>query len=152
MRGLDDQKGIADFLFSSEGPGRWCLVKHGGDAPWIHLTLSAKEDDVVVRTISTNDAEIVKQVLNQPGEGLRVRSFQAVFPCSFPDNQGVGVADIYELREGKTKKGVIFHSFSTNFGIWRIGGPHKLMASEILHGSEVVLYTADRPRERYFGR
>lgn len=127
------------------------MVKHGGDAPWIHLTLAEGVEGAVVRTVSTNDVELVKQTLEQRGDGLSVRSFQAVFPCNFPDNQGIGVADIYELTERRTKKGMVFHHFITKFGVCRIGGPRNMMASEVLYNDDVVLYKAKQPKARYFG-
>lgn len=147
---MRSQKGKADFSFSSDVPGIWSLTKKGGE-PWIHITLACSTEKTVVSTISTNDCELVKRALAAPGEGLYVRSLQAVFSCTFPDNVGVGVADVYQLSESQTKRGEAFHSFYTKFGIFRIGGPTELMASQVKFGSDVVLYTAKRPQQRYFG-
>jgi hypothetical protein len=142
--------GHTDFEFKSESPGLWCLTKKGRDA-WVHITLACSTVKTVVRSVLTNDASLIKQTLADPGEGLALRSFQMVFPSDFPDNIGVGVADIYEMKEAQTKRGEIFHSFYTRFGIFRIGGPVELMASQVKFGSDVTLYTAARPRPRYYG-
>lgn len=144
------QKGKADFMFSSDAPGLWSLTKQGSE-PWVHITLACSTEKKVVRTVSTNDPALVKQTLVTPGEGFFVRSFQAVFSCEFPDNVGIGVADVYELTEVQTKRAEVFHSLSTRFGVFRIGGPVTLMASQVKFGSEVVLYRAKRPAQRYFG-
>ena len=147
---MEPLKGKTDFAFSSDAPGRWSLTKKGTE-PWMHITLACLTEKSVVSTISTNDSELVKRTLAAPGEGLYVRSFQTVFSCDFPDNVGVGVADVYELSEGQTKRGEVFHRLHTKFGMFRIGGPAELMANQVKFGSDVVLYTAKRPRQRYFG-
>lgn len=148
---LDNQSGSIDFQFSSRDPRKWRLSRLGGDAPWMHLTLADRVSAGVVRSISTNDAELIKQVLEQPYEELVVRSFQAIFPCDFPDNQGLGVADIYQFSEGRTKLGVTFHTLHTRFGVYRIGGARDMKASEVLYDATVVLYAKERPKTRYFG-
>lgn len=144
------QKGNADFAFSSDAPGAWSLMKKGRE-PWMHITLACSNKQSIVSTVSTNDPELVKRTLACPGDGLFVRSFQAVFSCDFPDNVGIGVADIYSLSEARTKLGVAFYSLSTKFGVFRFGGPIELMPSQVEYGSDVVLYTAKTPRQRYFG-
>ena len=149
-RTMGFQKGKAEFVFSSDAPGTWSLIKKGSE-PWMHLTLACSTERMVVNTVSTNDPKLVKRTLASPGEGLYVRSFQAVFSCDFPDNVGVGIADVYELREGQTKRGEVFHRLHTKFGTFRIGGPTELMANQVKSGSDVVLYTAKLPKKRYFG-
>lgn len=144
------RKGKADFAVSSDTPGTWSLTKTGRE-PWMHITLACSTTKSVVSTLATNDANLVKQTLTAPGEGLLVRSFQVVFSSDFPDNTGVGVAEVFELKEAQTKRGEIFHSVSTKFGCFRFGGPAELMAGQVKFGSDVVLYTADRPRPRYYG-
>lgn len=140
-------KGNAAFAVSSETPGAWSLTKQGRE-PCMHITLACSTSNAVVSTLATNDAYLVKRTLDDPGHGLVLRSFQVVFSCDFPDNNGVGVADVYELTEAKTKQGEIFHQLSTKFCTFRIGGPAELMASQVKFGSEVVLYTAVRPSRR----
>lgn len=144
------QKGNADFAFSSDAPGAWSLMKKGCE-PWMHITLACSNKQSIVSTVSTNDPELVKRTLASPGDGLFVRSFQAVFTCDFPDNIGIGVADVYKLSEARTKRGELFHSLHTKFGVFRFGGPIELMASQVEFGSDVVIYTAHPPRQRYFG-
>lgn len=147
---MSAQAGRTDFAFSSNAPGIWSLSKKGSE-PWMHITLACSTEKTIVRTVSTNDAELIMQTLTAPGEGLFVRSFQAVFSCTFPDNVGIGVADVYELSEGKTTRGEVFHRIHTKFGIYRFGGPTKLMANQVRMGADVVHYTAKRPAQRYFG-
>ena len=147
---MESQKGKADFTFSSDSPGAWGLMKKGRE-PWMHITLACSDKQSIVSTVSTNDPELVKRTLASPGEGLFVRSFQAVFSCDFPDNVGIGVADIYSLSEARTKRGVLFYSLSTKFGVFRFGGPIELMPSQVEFGSDLLIYTAKPPRQRYFG-
>ncbi|RRV32178.1 hypothetical protein EGJ86_18475 [Pseudomonas sp. o96-267] len=147
---MTTQAGHIDVEFKSESSGLWCLNKKGS-VHWMHITLACSTEKTIVRTISTNDAALVKQILAAPGEGLCVRSFQAVFPCSFPDNVGIGVADVYEFSEGQTTRGEVFHRVLTKFGCYRFGGPRDLMASKVRMGTDVVHYTAKRPAQRYFG-
>lgn len=147
---MEYQKGKADFAFSSDAPSTWSLIKKGSE-PWMHITLACSNKQSIVSTVSTNDPELVKRTLAAPGEGLCVRSFQAVFSCDFPDNIGIGVADVFELREARTKRGELFHSLHTKFGVFRFGGPIELMANQVEFGSDVAIYTAKRPRQRYFG-
>ena len=115
------------------------------------ITLASKETDGVVNTIATNDPEIIKRTLEEPGEGLYIRSFQAVVSCDFPDNKGIAVADVLKLIEERTKRGEIFHLVHTRFGCYQFGGPSKLMASQVQMGSDVVLYAAESPSRRYYG-
>lgn len=136
-------KGKAEFTIKSDTPGTWSLTKTGRE-PWIHITLACSNTNSVVSTLATNDANLVKQTLAAPSEGLSVKSFQVVFSGDFP-NTGVGVADVHEFKEEQTKRGVIFHSITTKFGCFRFGGPVVLMASQVKFRSEVVLYTAERP-------
>lgn len=147
---MGSQKGKADFAFSSDAPGAWSLIKKGRE-PWMHITLACSNKQSIVSTVSTNDPELVKRTLASPGEGLCVRSFQAVFSCDFPDNIGIGIADVHQFSEARTTRGVLFHSLSTKFGVFRFGGPIELMASQVEFGSDVVIYTAKSPRQRYFG-
>ena len=100
------------------------------------------------RTLFTSDMALVTEILKQPGSVGRIKSFQAVFPCDFPDNKGWGIAEIYEFTEKKTRKGMVFHTFVTKFGYGRIGGSSKTMASEVLPRDEHVLYSAARPERR----
>lgn len=90
-------------------------------------------------------------MLKEPGEGLYIRSFQAVVSCNFPDNTGIAVADVLKLIEQRTRRGELLHIVHTKFGCYQFGGPAKLMASQVQMGSEVELYTASRPAQRYFG-
>lgn len=106
---MTPEKGIADFIFNSSSPGKWNLTMQGNEA-WMHLTLASPTEKAVVRTVSTNDIQVVMRTLITPGEGLVVRSFQAVFASDFPDNAGLAVAEVYDLSEGKTKK----EKFSTD--------------------------------------
>lgn len=87
------------------------------------ITLASKETDGVVNTIATNDPEIIKRTLEEPGEGLYIRSFQAVVSCDFPDNKGIAVADVLKLIEERTKRGELFHLVHTRFGCYQFGGP-----------------------------
>lgn len=144
------RQGMSDITFSSDAPGTWSLTRQGRDA-WVHLTLVCLTENTVKRSVFTNDAELIKKTLTQPGEGLSLRSFQVIFPSDFPDNTGVGVADVYKLTEAQTRRGEIFHWLSTKFGTFRIGGPVAMMASHVKHGTEVVLYTAVQPHPRYYG-
>lgn len=143
-------KGKAEFAVSSDTAATWSLLKSGRE-PWMHITLACLTTNSVISTLATNDANLVKKTLADPGEGLFVRSFQVVFSSDFPDNTGVGVADVYEFKEEETKRGEVIHVVSTRFGLFRFGGPVELMASQVKFGSDVVLYTAERPRPRYFG-
>ncbi|KJS78306.1 MAG: hypothetical protein JL55_14970 [Pseudomonas sp. BICA1-14] len=144
---IDGQE-MMDFSFSSSGRGKWCLVNHDVDTPWIHISFIEAEGRSVTRTLLTSDMALVKEILKQSGAGLRIKSFQAVFPSDFPDNQGWGIAEIYEFTEKKTRKGMVFHTFVTKFGVGRIGGSSKTMASEVLPRDENVLYKAARPQRR----
>lgn len=147
---MGSQKGKSDFTFSSDAPGAWSLMKKGRE-PWMHITLACSDKQSIVSTVSTNDPELVKQTLASPGDGLFVRSFQAVFSCDFPDNVGVGIADVFKLTEERTKSGELFHRLYTKFGVFRFGGPIELMANQVERGSDVVIYTAPAPIQRYFG-
>lgn len=142
-------KGKADFAFSSTSPGTWNLALEGSE-PWMHLTLASSSDQTVVRTVATNDITLVKATLLSPGQGLVVRSFQAVFACDYPDNSGVGVSEVYGLIEGRTKKGEVFHRLQTAHGIFRFGGPVRLPARDENLEWQVKLYTAERPPRRYY--
>lgn len=144
------QAGHIDFEFKSESAGLWCLNKKGSER-WMSITLASKETDGVVNTIATNDPEIIKRTLEEPGEGLYIRSFQAVVSCDFPDNKGIAVADVLKLIEERTKRGELFHLVHTRFGCYQFGGPSKLMASQVQMGSDVVLYAAKSPSRRYYG-
>lgn len=144
------QKGNADFAFSSDAPGRWSLTKKGSE-PWMHITLACSTEKTVVNTVSTNDPKLVKRTLASPGDGLCVRSFQAVFSCDFHDNVGIGVADVFKFTEERTKSGELFHRLYTKFGAFRFGGPIELKANQVAFGSDVVIYTAPQPIQRYFG-
>ena len=144
---LDGQE-MMDFSFSSSGRGKWCLVNHDVDTPWIHISFTEAEDGSLPRTLFTSDMALVTEILKQPGSVGRIKSFQAVFPCDFSDNQGWGIAEIYEFTEKKTRKGMVFHTFVTKFGYGRIGGSSKTMANEVLPKDENVLYTAARPQRR----
>ncbi len=147
---MGSQKGKSDFTFSSDAPGAWSLMKKGRE-PWMHITLACSDKQSIVSTVSTNDPELVKRTLASPGEGLFVRSFQTVFSCDFPDNVGVGIADVFKLTEERTKSGELFHRLYTKFGMFRFGGPIELMANQVERGSDVVIYTAPAPIQRYFG-
>lgn len=142
-------KGKADFAFSSNAPGSWSLALEGS-ATWMHLTLATTDDHKIVRTVATNDIQCVKQTLAAPGEGLVIRSFQAVFTSDFPDNAGLGVAEVYDLSEGKTKKGEVFYRLKTKFGVFRIGGPVQLNARQENLDWHVRIYSAERPARRYY--
>lgn len=144
---LDGQK-MMDFSFSSSGRGKWCLVNHDVETPWIHISFTEAEGGSSPLTLFTSDMALVTEILKQPGSVGRIKSFQAVFPCDFPDNQGWGIAEIYEFTEKKTRKGMVFHTFVTKFGCGRIGGSSKTMASEVLPRDEHVLYSAARPQRR----
>lgn len=144
------QAGHIDFEFKSESAGLWCLNKKGSEH-WMSITLASTETNGVVNTIATNDTEIIKRILNSPGEGLYIRSFQAVVSCNFPDNKGIAVADVLKLVEQRTKRGEIFHLVHTKFSCYQFGGPIKLMASQVEFGSDVVLYAAESPARRYYG-
>lgn len=144
------QAGHIDFEFKSERAGLWCLNKRGSER-WMSITLASTETNSVVNTIATNDSEIIKRMLKEPGEGLYIRSFQAVVSCNFPDNTGIAVADVLKLIEQRTRRGELLHIVHTKFGCYQFGGPAKLMASQVQMGSEVELYTASRPAQRYFG-
>ena len=144
------QAGHIDFEFKSESAGLWCLNKKGSER-WMSITLASKETDGVVNTIATNDPEIIKRTLEEPGEGLYIRSLQAVVSCDFPDNKGIAVADVLKLIEERTKRGELFHLVHTRFGCYQFGGPSKLMASQVQMGSDVVLYAAESPSRRYYG-
>lgn len=95
------QAGHIDFEFKSEGPGLWCLNKKDREI-WMNITLAQMDTNSVVNTIATNDFGLIKRTLDAPGDGLYVRSFQAVFSCNFPDNQGIGVADVLKIKEART--------------------------------------------------
>lgn len=144
------QAGHTDFEFKSESPGLWCLNKQGRDL-FMNITLARTGTDNVAKTIASNDPEIIKRTLSTPGDGLYVRSFQAVFSCNFPDNSGIGVADVLKFKEERTKRGELIHLVLTKFGCHQFGGPAKLMASQVKMGSEVVLYTATSSARRYYG-
>ncbi len=115
------------------------------------ITLASVETNGVVNTIATNDPEIIKRTLKEPGEGLYIRSFQAVVSCNYPDNKGIAVADVLKLIEERTKRGELIHLVHTKFGCYQFGGPTKLMANQVALGSDVVLYTAVAPARRYYG-
>lgn len=142
-------KGKADFSFTSNSPGTWSLALEGSGA-WMHLTMASSTDQIVVRAVSTNDIGLVKQTLISPGEGLFVRSFQAVFASDFPDNSGIGVAEVYELVEGKTKKGEVFYRLKTKYGVFRFGGPAHLLSSHENLDWNVRIYSSERPPKRYY--
>lgn len=144
------QAGHTDFEFKSESPGLWCLNKLGREL-FMNISLAHTDTDNVVKIIASNDPEIIKRTLGAPGDGLYVRSFQAVFSCNFPDNQGIEVADVLKFKEERTKRGEVIHLVLTKFGCHQFGGPVKLMASQVQMGSEVVLYTATSPVRRYYG-
>ncbi|MHA5498464.1 hypothetical protein ACVSNS_01530 [Pseudomonas aeruginosa] len=143
------QKGKADFAFSSSAPGTWNLSLEGSE-PWMHLTLASSTDHAVVRTVATNDIALIKEALVSPGQGLVVRSFQAVFASDFPDNVGLGVSEVYGLIEGRTKKGEVFHRLQTRHGTFRFGGPVRLPARDENLEWAVRLYTAERPPKLYY--
>ena len=144
------QAGHIDFEFKSESAGLWCLNKKGSER-WMSITLASVETNSVVNTIATNDPEIIKRTLNAAGEGLYIRSFQAVVSCDFPDNKGIAVADVLKFIEERTKRGELFHLVHTKFGCYQFGGPTKLMSNQVALGSDVVLYTAVAPARRYYG-
>jgi len=144
------QAGHIDFEFESDSAGLWCLNKKGSER-WMSITLASTETNGVVNTIATNDPEIIKRTLKAPGEGLYIRSFQAVVSCNFPDNKGIAVADVLKLIEERTKRGELIHLVHTKFGCYQFGGPSKVMASQVQMGSDVVLYTAESPARRYYG-
>lgn len=127
--------------------GRWSVMMNDSHAPWIYMALGDVEGG---DSFMTNDMGLVKNKLSQVMGGYHLRVFQAIFPCDFPDNKGVGVSDVYQFTEGKTKKGEIFYSAYTRYGICRFGGPRVLMASEA-HDSKSVLYERPRERQRYYG-
>lgn len=145
MIALDSQE-IMDFSFCSSSRGKWCLVKHDVDTPWIHIAFTSEEGSAT-RTLLTSDMTLVKQILNQSANGERIKSFQVVFPSDFPDNKGWGIAEVNEFTEQKTRKGMVFHTFITKFGHGRIGAI-QTMASEVLPKDVVVLYTATKPERR----
>lgn len=147
---MTTQAGHIDFEFKSESAGLWCLNKIGGER-WMSITLASVETNGVVNTIATNDPEIIKRTLKEPGEGLYIRSFQAVVSCNYPDNKGIAVADVLKLIEERTKRGELIHLVHTKFGCYQFGGPTKLMANQVALGSDVVLYTAVAPARRYYG-
>lgn len=150
MRPLNpDQKGKADFAFSTNAPGTWNLVLEGSE-PWMHLTLTSSTEHAIVRRVSTNDIELVKQTLASPGNGLVVRSFQAVFASNFPDNAGLGVSEVYGLIEGRTKKGDVFHRLQTTHGTFRFGGPVRLSSRDENLDWQVKIYGTERPQKRYY--
>ncbi|EIU7180176.1 MULTISPECIES: hypothetical protein [Pseudomonas] len=142
-------KGKTDFAFGSTAPGTWNLSLEGRE-PWMLLTLASSADQAVVRAISSNDIELVKQTLISPGEGLFVRSFQVVFASDFPDNLGVGVAEVYELIEGKTKKKEVFYRLKTKYGVFRFGGPAHLLSNHENLDWSVRIYSSERPPKRYY--
>lgn len=144
---LDGQE-MMDFSFSSSSRGKWCLVKHDVDTPWIHITFTEAGCGVTTHTLSTSDMTLVKQILARHAEVGSIKSFQVVFPSNFPDNQGWGIAEIHEFTEQKTRKGMVFHTFVTKFGVGRIGGSSRTMASEVLPKDVVVLYKAAKPERR----
>lgn len=147
-----DSREMMDFSFSSSSRGKWCLVKHDVDTPWIHIAF-VSEGGAATRTLLTSDMALVKQILEQSGGGERIKSFQVVFPSDFPDSQGWGIAEVNEFTEQKTRKGVVFHTFITKFGRGRIGGSSRAMANEVLPKDVTVLYQATRPERlerRYF--
>lgn len=144
------QAGHIDFEFKSESAGLWCLNKKGSER-WMSITLASVETNGVVNTIATNDPEIIKRTLNAPGEGLYIRSFQAVVSCDFPGNKGIAVADVLKFIEERTKRGELLHLVHTKFGCYQFGGPPKVMSSQVQIGSDVVLYTAESPARRYYG-
>ncbi|MFS4427428.1 hypothetical protein [Stutzerimonas stutzeri] len=115
------------------------------------ITLASVETNGVVNTIATNDPESIKRTLNAAGEGLYIRSFQAVVSCDFPDNKGIAVADVLKFIEERTKRGELFHLVHTKFGCYQFGGPSRVMSSQVQMGSDVVLYTAESPARRYYG-
>lgn len=114
------------------------------------LTLASSADQAVVRAVSTNDIEYVKQTLMSPGDGLFVRSFQVVFASDFPDNMGLGVAEVYELVEGKTKRKEVFYRLKTKYGVFRFGGPAHLLSSHENLDWSVRIYSSERPPKRYY--
>ncbi|HIQ54041.1 hypothetical protein QQF45_18320 [Halopseudomonas aestusnigri] len=142
--------GNIDFEFKSERAGLWCLNKKGSER-WMSITLASTETNEVVNTIATNDTEIIKRILSAPGEGLRIRSFQTVVTCDFPDNKGIAVADVLEFVEKRTKRGELFYLVLTKFSCYQFGGPIKLMANQVEPGSDVVIYTDEPPARRYYG-
>ncbi len=144
------QAGYIDVEFKSESSGLWLLNKKGSER-WMSITLASVETNDVVNTIATNDLEIIKHTLQEPGEGLYIRSFQMVSSCDFPDNKGIAVADVLKLIEQRTKRGELFHLVHTRFNCYQFGGPIKLMANQVALGSDVVLYKAVAPARRYYG-
>lgn len=142
-------KGKTDFAFSSTSPGTWSLSLEGSEA-WMHLTLANETDQTVVRTVATNDITLVKETLVSAGQGLVVRSFQAVFACDFPDNSGVGVSEVFGLIEGRTKKGQVFYRLQTAHGTFRFGGPVRMPARDENLEWQVKHYAAERPAKRYY--
>ncbi|RUF04464.1 hypothetical protein P9K38_21100 [Pseudomonas sp. 905_Psudmo1] len=114
------------------------------------LTLASSADQAVVRAISSNDIELVRQTLVSPGDGLFVRSFQVVFASDFPDNLGMGVAEVYELIEGKTKKKEVFYRLKTKYGVFRFGGPAHLLSNHENLDWNVRIYSSERPPKRYY--
>lgn len=105
--------GNIDFEFKSERAGLWCLNKKGSER-WMSITLASTETNEVVNTIATNDTEIIKRILSAPGEGLRIRSFQTVVTCDFPDNKGIAVADVLDLSRNGPSEANCFTLFLPN--------------------------------------
>ena len=151
MHASHKRKGIWDCHLGTGGRGTWCFVNYNADAPLILITLAEILEEKRAQTFLTTDIVFVKQVLAEPGEGLKVKSFQAVFPSDYPDNQGWGVAEIYEVQESKTKAGEICHAFFTKFGVHRIGGPDRVMAIDVLPHDTTVIYQTNPPPRLYYG-
>tara|TARA_R110002126_G_scaffold250138_1_gene393033 strand:- start:13870 stop:14331 length:462 start_codon:yes stop_codon:yes gene_type:complete len=147
------RQGVWDCHIGSSGLGSWCFVNYDLCTPWLHITL-VESANSQGQALLTNDVVLVKQLLEQVAEGLKIRSFQAVFPSNFPDNKGWGIAEIDQMTESKTRKGEIFHTFHTRFGSHRIGGPERVKAIDVLPRDTVVLYENKRPIEPklYYGR
>lgn len=146
------RQGVWDCHLGSSGLGSWCFVNYDLRTPWLHITLVDPTDNPN-QALLTNDMVLVKQVLERPHDDLKIKSFQAVFPSDFPDNKGWGIAEVYKVQESKTRNGIIFHSLFTRFGVYRIGGPERIMAIDVLPRDTTVLYEAKKPSEpkRYYG-
>lgn len=146
MQRIGDDDLEMGFDFSSSGPGQWCLVNNDTETPWFHFTL-VLENGAPLQTVLTSDMALVRQIIVKRLEGIRIKSFQALFPSTYPDNAGWGIAEIYELKEQKTKKGIIFYYLRTRFGRRRIGGPSRLMAADVHFNHEIMLYQAEPPKD-----
>lgn len=138
------------FGLSSSEPGRWALVTKKGGVPFVSISFVETLGGDAAHALLTNDMELVKTALRCASQREKIKAIQLVFSCDFPDNQGVGVSDVYRISEGRTKTGVVYHSFHTRFGVRRIGGPDILMGNEVEMQS-TVLYERNTPPRRYWG-